>query len=219
MVKDSYQRRREKVLAQKAEYRERNREKIIKSRRTYWRKNREKLLAKIRAYASANRQKLNAAKREARLANPKKQREISARYRLKHPERIARFQREGYQRHKQKRVAWEYQYRRTNINRKVSVSLRNRLNAVLRGNIKSSSVLILLGCHLNEFKIHFESKFTEGMTWNHFLAGKIHIDHIRPCIDFDLSKSDQQNLCFHYTNLQPLWARDNLKKGAKRLLT
>jgi hypothetical protein len=48
--------------------------------------------------------------------------------------------------------------------------------------------------------------------------GKWHIDHIRPCASFDLSKASEQKECFHYTNLQPLWAEDNLSKGIKVLV-
>jgi hypothetical protein len=71
----------------------------------------------------------------------------------------------------------------------------------------------LIGLSLVEFRAYFESHFLPGMTWeNH---GDWHIDHKKPCSKFDLSDPDQQRLCFHYTNLQPLWKIDNLRKGAK----
>ena len=51
------------------------------------------------------------------------------------------------------------------------------------------------------------------MTWeNH---GEWHIDHIKPCASFNLLNEDEQKKCFHYTNLQPLWASENLSKGCK----
>lgn len=73
----------------------------------------------------------------------------------------------------------------------------------------------LIGCTVDEARKHIESKFTDGMTWDKFMAGEIHIDHIKPCASFDLSDPAQQFACFHFTNLQPLWAVDNLKKGDK----
>ena len=56
-------------------------------------------------------------------------------------------------------------------------------------------------------------KFVSGMSWENY--GKWHIDHIKPCASFNLLEEDEQKKCFHYTNLQPLWAKDNLKKGGK----
>ena len=73
----------------------------------------------------------------------------------------------------------------------------------------------LTGCTLEELKEHLASKFTEGMTFENY--GKWHIDHILPCASFDLLLPEEQPKCFHYTNLQPLWAIDNMKKGAKIL--
>ena len=52
------------------------------------------------------------------------------------------------------------------------------------------------------------------MNWNNCGLGGWEIDHILPCNSFDLSDPKQQELCFNYTNLQPLWAIDNIKKGA-----
>lgn len=53
------------------------------------------------------------------------------------------------------------------------------------------------------------------MNWTEYEKGNIHIDHIIPCAIFDLRKEEAQKKCFHYTNLQPLWKADNLKKAAK----
>ncbi len=60
------------------------------------------------------------------------------------------------------------------------------------------------------------------MSWENYGKGdngrgmqEWHIDHIKPCASFDLSKPEQQKLCFNYTNLQPLWAEENMKKGGR----
>lgn len=60
---------------------------------------------------------------------------------------------------------------------------------------------------------HIADQFVNGMTWENM--GQWHIDHIRPCASFDLTDPEQQKECFHYTNLQPLWATDNLRKSDK----
>jgi hypothetical protein len=71
----------------------------------------------------------------------------------------------------------------------------------------------MLGCSVQELWNHLESKFTPGMTRDNY--GKWHVDHIVPCVAFDLTDETQQLECFNFRNLQPLWARDNLKKHAK----
>ena len=58
-----------------------------------------------------------------------------------------------------------------------------------------------------------ENKFEDGMNWDN--QGEWHIDHIKPCDKFDLSKEIEIEKCFHYKNLQPLWGLDNLSKGAR----
>ena len=63
------------------------------------------------------------------------------------------------------------------------------------------------------FMKYIEAQFKPGMTWERY--GEWHVDHIRPCASFDLTDPKQQKICFHYSNLQPLWAADNIKKGAK----
>ena len=78
---------------------------------------------------------------------------------------------------------------------------------------KCKKTVELVGCSVQELKRHIESQFTRGMSWQKM--GMIHLDHKIPLASFDLEDAEQQRLAFHYTNLQPLWARDNLTKGAK----
>lgn len=98
---------------------------------------------------------------------------------------------------------------------KLTKTLRSRLGSVVRNqNVKKSAHTIeLVGCSANELRDYLSSKFENGMTWeNH---GEWHIDHIFPCSSWDLSNEIQQKLCFHYTNLQPMWGKDNMVKNNK----
>ena len=79
---------------------------------------------------------------------------------------------------------------------------------------KCKTTLKYIGCTAKELKEHLESQFKEGMTWDNYGFYGWHIDHIRPISSFDLEDEEQMKQCFHYTNLQPLWAEENLKKGA-----
>ena len=96
---------------------------------------------------------------------------------------------------------------------KITRLLRVRLYKALKeqGGHKAQRTIELLGCTIPELKQHLEAKFHQGMTWDNH--GEWHIDHIRPCAVFDLTIPKQQQQCFHYTNLQPLWAEDNLQKS------
>lgn len=92
---------------------------------------------------------------------------------------------------------------------------RTRINQGLKRNKKAGPSTHLLGCSWEEFARHLESQFVDGMSWANM--GQWHVDHIRPLASFDLSCPAQQRSAFHYANHQPLWAKDNLKKGAKWL--
>lgn len=112
---------------------------------------------------------------------------------------------------------WFLNKRETDPGFKMKTILRNRIGEVLK-RIKSSkhkSTIELLGCDIEKFTSHMEEQFTAGMTWDNHGRYGWHVDHKKPCAAFDLTCEKQQKECFHYTNLQPLWAEDNLKKGAK----
>jgi len=95
--------------------------------------------------------------------------------------------------------------------------IRSRFKEILKNKNfkKDKSPIELIGCSISDLKFYLESQFKDGMSWeNHGIKGW-HIDHIKPCSSFDLTDIEQQKQCFHYTNLQPLWWKDNLLKGNK----
>lgn len=103
--------------------------------------------------------------------------------------------------------------RKTSPQRQVAMRLRVRVINALKGKgaAKAANTMELIGCTVPELMAHLETQFTEGMTWEN--QGDWHIDHIRPCASFDLTVPEQQRQCFHWSNLQPLWANDNLAKA------
>lgn len=99
---------------------------------------------------------------------------------------------------------------------RVQTNLRCRIGKAVKGNLKEVSTMKLVGCSIKELRSHLERQFLPGMTWSNYGFTGWHIDHIKPCADFDLSDPNQQAICFHWSNLQPLWALDNLKKGRRK---
>ena len=102
------------------------------------------------------------------------------------------------------------------INFRIESALRSRFVIALKKYEKGSkvhSIKKLIGCSIDDLVKHIESKFIPGMLWEN--RTQWHIDHIVPVSSFDLTKIEEQERCFHYTNLQPLWAIDNIRKGNK----
>lgn len=98
---------------------------------------------------------------------------------------------------------------------RIANNLRSRLNQAIRNNAKAGSAVSDLGCTIPELKAYLESKFQDGMTWDNWSRKGWHIDHIKPLSKFDLNNLVQFKEAVHYINLQPLWAFDNVSKGAK----
>lgn len=115
---------------------------------------------------------------------------------------------------KRSRKKWYHKKGKFNINWVISERIRHRIRNVLNGKVKSKSTLELLGCSIDDLKNHLQSKFYANMSWDNY-GSYWHIDHIRPCASFNLENEEEQKICFHYSNLQPLTAKDNLSKGAR----
>jgi hypothetical protein len=117
--------------------------------------------------------------------------------------------------YKDYRLAKHYERMANDVEYRLRQSISGRIRTALKNNYgeKSKSCLKYIGCSIPKLREHLESQFTQGMAWDNH--GEWHIDHIKPCAAFDLSNEDEQRECFHYLNLQPLWAKDNIRKGAK----
>jgi hypothetical protein len=140
--------------------------------------------------------------------------ESSRKYYQNHKKEHSEWNKKYYEKHKKQiNNLHIYNSRRRksiDLNFKIREYYRSRIYRALKQNWKSGHTLELLGCSVDFLKQWLETKFQLGMTWENY--GKWHIDHIIPCCKFDLSRIDEQKKCFHYTNLQPLWAEDNWKK-------
>lgn len=159
--------------------------------------------------------------------NQKRLKQRTANFRKEYPEYMIEWRNNNKDKTSKQKREW-IEKKRDEINKnerkrrkkdhayRVKKNLRRRVNQVItRPNKKCDSTFKLLGCSLEEFLQHLEKQFIQGMTWQNYGNRGWHIDHIIPCASFDLSDPEQQKICFHYTNLQPLWAEDNLRKSDK----
>jgi len=104
----------------------------------------------------------------------------------------------------------------------VKGQLNNRLKSALYQSLKKGSKSFrhwesLVGYTVDQLKKHLEKRFILGMSWEHFLAGELHIDHKIPIAAFNFSKPEDLDFkrCWALKNLQPMWAKENIRKGAK----
>lgn len=192
-------------------YREKNKDKLKvyneanKHKRNAWYEaNRDKIKSKGKIYYEINKDKIKSKGKIYREVNADKIKLRQKVWRDTNKDKI-KINKTLYARKKLK----------TDPEFKFKLNLRTRLRNALKGNYKSGSAVKDLGCSINELKSYLESKFQPGMSWdNHGIHGW-HIDHIKPLSSFDLTDRKQMLEACHYTNLQPLWAKDNLAKGDK----
>jgi len=199
----------------------RDKEKAKAYAKEYYQKNKEKIdaRAKMRETKPRDKEKRKAYDKEYYQKNKEK---IKAHVKMRYnedPEKARARNKARYERNKESILANSAAYSaeryRVDPYFRLTINLRSRLGTAIRDGygIKCGNTLELTGCTWAELRSHLESQFTEGMTWENY--GKWHVDHIRPCASFDLSLDEEQKICFNYSNLQPLWAKDNLRKSDK----
>lgn len=112
-------------------------------------------------------------------------------------------------------AVWRREREKTDLNFRIRLRLRSRLNRALKGVRKEAPTMVLVGCSVEELRTHLEQQFAPGMSWDNYGQPGWEIDHIKPCASFDLRDPEQQRKCFHFTNLQPLWGIENSRKGGR----
>lgn len=164
---------------------------------------------KSKKYRDDNKEHIKIQGKEYRKLNAEKVQLCCKNYR--ESERGKALGIEYRKRNSKKRRSYEAEKLKNDIQFKLKKTLHNRILGVLKLNRKSDNTIKLIGCSTESLKNHLELLFLQGMSWeNH---GEWHIDHIVPCVAFDLSIPENQRKCFNYKNLQPLWAIDNLRKS------
>jgi len=184
--------------------------------RNVYNKNKEIIQKAHKEYNNINKEKLKVQKKKYRIKNQDIIKEVRKKYLNNNRDKIKNQHKEYFIKNKEDIYKYRKNRRILNLNCKILDVLRSRLYKVIKTQCgtKNKRTLELLGCSVEFFKEHLEKQFKDGMTWeNHSYYGW-HIDHIRPCASFDLGDPRQQEACFHYTNMQPLWWDENFKKGA-----
>ena len=152
-----------------------------------------------------------------RKENPEKHRLKNKKYRDSNREKYNSIQKEWCKNNRDKRRDIENKYyhevQKENLHHKLTRNIRSRIKKYLSRNSNSNSTLKIVGCTPEHLKQHLEKQFDKDMSWDNYGLYGWHIDHIIPLAS---AKTEQElySLC-HYTNLQPLWAEDNLSKGSK----
>lgn len=155
-------------------------------------------------YRAANKEKISESHKKYHIKNKVRKSIYDKNYRLNNKEKVDKYHRE-----------YTNKRSKNDIFFKLANSLRQRLNKAIKHSYKSGSAVTDLGCSVEDLKIYLESKFQPGMSWDNygFGIGKWNIDHIVPLSKFDISDRVQLLIACNYTNLQPMWHIDNIRKG------
>jgi hypothetical protein len=186
------------------EYRLNNKENIKKTCQDYEKNNKEKIKIYRKSYGKFwrenNKEKIKKDKKEDYENNKEEYRLRSKVYNNIHKEKI------------NQRILNRL---KIDVDFKLAYYLRCRLYRAIKNNQKVGSAVKDLGCTIPELKLYLESLFKLGMTWDNWTWNGWHIDHIKPLSKFNLQDRNEFLKANHYTNLQPLWAEENISKGNK----
>ena len=192
-----------------------NREVRLAAQKAYYAKNKDARTAYNKVYAEKNRETIAEQRKEYREKNADSRKAAMNQWYLKNAEYAKSKAKEYRETNRLRLLEWSKQYRKTRMIDdpiyRAAIRVRGLINIKIYSNgyTKKSRTQGILGCSYEFFKNYIETQFQEGMSWgNH---GDWHLDHIVP-VATATSEEDVIRLN-HYSNFQPLWAIDNLKKG------
>jgi len=206
--KEYYEENKDKIRQNKKEYYEENKDKIRQYKKEYYEENKEYCSKKTKEYHKKNKDKIRQYHKEYYEENKEYFSKKTKEYNEKNKDKIKEYRKNYKCEHNktpQKCMICKPNTYLVNLERRRIHRLLNRK--------KDKHTTEYLGCNGKELYNHLEKQFKDGMTWEN--KGEWHIDHIRPCASFNLELEEEIMKCFHYTNLQPLWATDNLSKSNK----
>jgi len=208
-VKAYYEANKKKIVERIKAYNEANKEKIAEQKKAYNEANKEKIAAQNKAYHETNKEKIAERKKAYKQSNKEKIAAQNKAYREDNKEKIAAYRKDN----KEKIAAYCRARRKSDLIYNLSCRCRGRIRAAIKakGFKKTTKTAEMLGCDWEFLKSHIESQFTEGMSWEN--RDKWHIDHIIPLAS--ASSEEEVIKLSHFSNLQPLWAEENLKKADK----
>ena len=175
---------------------------VKECKKEYYQANKERIKEQIKEYYQANKERKKEYNKEHYHANKEQIKECHKKYYQDNKEKINKKTLE-YQ--KVKRLKDPLYKMKGNLRTRTSIAFRNK------GYNKNSKTQEMLGVNWEVCKANIERQFTKGMSWEN--QGDWHIDHIIPLSSAN-TEQELKKLC-HYSNLQPLWAVDNLMKSAK----
>jgi len=215
--REYYLKHKEAIKEKTKQYRKTHTTEISEYQKQYRLANRDRLYSYKQNYNDLHKEERNSKQKKYYLNHKNEIAHYTKQYQLKHSERLREIAREYRKTHRQEYNERSRQRLLNNINHRITHLLRTRLNKAVSRKSKKASVTNLLGCSIDALRVHLESQFKQGMSWDNRGMGNKgwHIDHIIPCNNFDLTNYEEQRVCFHWSNLQPMWGLDNIKKGVK----
>jgi hypothetical protein len=190
-----------------------NLEKVKAYNTVYYAVNRKKVKAGIAAYRAKYLEKVKIREAAYRAEHREEAKVRSAVHRKANPNCMIAWREEHREELKAYKRVYETTRRKTDIEFRIASNLRSRTTAAIRYGRKNGSAVRDLGISIPEFKVYIESLFMFGMSWGNYGREGWHLDHIIPLTRFNLTDREQFLKAAHYSNYQPLWAKDNIVKG------